>query len=337
MYTLADARREVADVVVPGGTCASGGFIDQRINSAIRRLMVAHDAPETQGLLTLVTDKDYVSLPRGTKTARAVNVCQVPRPYWSFSYSFSPAGPGERGNSSLPITLETAPGMFPTAFDHQPGTKLFAFSTSISDARRPLQIYGRKANGEDIIGGFPLPITPWKDGIEGEINLGNKVALEESVMSQPDLGLITGVTLPKGLLSYVTLLAIQPGAWNTYFLSKYHPEEIKPGYRRIYLRNLGCCPCNTGCCREITMLTKLDFIPLTRDDDILPVQSLDAIRFMVMAIAEEVQRNPQMSITYSQQAMAALNVHSRNESDGPQQVVTLKDDFGLSGVGDMYF
>lgn len=337
MYTLADARAEIADVVVPGGTCATGGFVDRRINSAIRRLMVAHDAPETLGLLTLVTDKDYVTLPRGVKTARAVNVDKTPRPLWSFSYSFSPATPGQWEDSSSPVTLETAPGSFPAAFDYHPGTKILAFSSSVADMNKKVKIYARLPNGEDVIGGFEVAIRRWHGGVEGEVDMGNSSTFTGPELGQPDLGMLTGVTLPTGLVSYVTLLSVNPDTWSIYFLSKYHPEETRPGYRRLYMRNLGCCPCDNGCCREVTLMTKLDFIPLTRDDDLLQVQSLDAIRFMVMAISEENQRNVQASVQYSQQAMAALNVHSRNESDGAQQVVTIKDDFGLSGAGNMFW
>lgn len=336
MYTLKDARSEVADVIVPGGTCASGGFVDQRINSALRRLMIASDAPETVGILRISTDKDYITLPRGVKAARATNVFKTPTPLWHYSYSFSPATPGELENSYAPISLESMPGFFPTAFEHVPGMALMAFASSISDASKSIQVYGRKEGGEELVGGYPLRIRRWKDGVEGEVQLvGRDFPSPEK--DNPVLSEITGITLPTGLVGYVTLLAVNPATWSMYFLSKYHPDEIKPGYRRYHMRNLGCCPCDSGCCRCVTFMTKLDFTPLTRDDDPLPVQSLDAVKFMVMAIAEENQRNPQTAGLYTQQAMSALNAHLRDARDGEQMVLTINDDFGMSGVGGMYF
>jgi len=336
LYTLNDARAEVAEVIVPGGTCSSGGFVDQRINSALRRLMISHDSPDAMGLLKVVTDKPYFTLPRGLQSPRAINVCGVPSPLHHFSYSFTPAGPGEWENHGCPITLESTPGFVYTAFDHAPDTRLVAFSPSTSDRGKMITIYGRRPNGEDVIGGYTLPIRRWKGGIEGEIQSGTREFSWDEA-DDPEVETITGITLPTGLISYVTLMAINPSTWESYFLSKYHPEEIKPGYRRFNMRNLGCCPCTAGCCREITILAKQEFIPLTRDDDVLPIQSLDAIKFMVMALAEESQRNIQTAAMYSQRALSMLNAHTRNVKDGQQSVITIKDDFGMSGAGNMYW
>jgi hypothetical protein len=337
LYTLKDARAEVSDVIVPGGTSATGGFIDQRINSALRRLMIAHDAPETMAALTVVTDKPYITLPRGLQSPRAVNVCGVPSPLHHHTYSFAPAGPGEYENAGCPITLEMQPGYVFTAFDLPSDAKLLALTTSLADRGKEVQIYGRKTNGEDFIGGFPITIRRWSGGVEGEIQASYNGFADWPEVARPEVGELTGVTLPTGLTSYVTLLALRPDTMEVYFLSKYHPDETKPGYRRFNMRNLGCCPCTSGCCREITILAKQEFMTLTRDDDILPVQSLDAIKFMVMAIAEENQRNPQMSTSYSQRALSMLNAHSRNQNDGQQVVINVNDDFGLSGVGQMYW
>jgi len=334
MYTLQDARSEVANVVVPGGTCATGGHIDRRINAAVRRLMTGHDAPEAQAILTIVTDKNYVTLPRGVKAARAVNICGVPTPQYHYSYSFAPAGPGDFSHSGCPVTTQAAPGSFPTAFDHHEGMVLIAFSTSNADVKKNVRVYGRRANGEDIVGGFDLPIRRWKNGVDGEIQSTREFSGPET--SLPLLAEITDLTLPTGLVGYVSLLAVNPETWSVYFLSKYHPEEIKPGYQRIYLRNLGCCPCDSGQCREVTFLTKQDFIPLTREDELLPIQSLDAIKFMVMSIAEEDQRNPQMAKEYHLRAMSALNAATRDKIDGQQLTLNMRSDADMSQVGSLY-
>jgi hypothetical protein len=331
IYTLADARREVADVIIPGGTCASGGFIDQRINSAIRRLMVAHDAPETQGLLTIVTDKCYVTLPRGVRAARAVSANGCPRPLWSYSYSFTPAGPGDCEGMTCNLSLESTPASVVTAFDLPSSSRhaLVAFTASPSDRGQKIRVYGHRPNGEEILGGIEVPLRMWDKGVEGEVRL--PAGGDWGISDQPEIYAISGITIPPGLSSYVTLLGVDRDSSGMTFLSKYHPEETKPGYRRYRIRNG-----REGECQEITFLTKLDFLPVSRDDDPLPVQSLDAIRFMVMAIAEENQRNLQTAMTYAQQAMAALNVHSRNQQDGARNVLTIQDDFGLTGMGGMY-
>lgn len=333
MYTLADARAEVAPVVSPGGTCASGGFVDRRINTALRRLMVAHDAPETQAILRVTTDKNYVTLPRGFLAPRLVNVCQTNRPLFHYSYSFSPATPGEYESEYSAVSLETSPATYFTAFDLSLGHKLVAFSPSLSDHGKKIKVYGKRENGEDIVGGFEVPIFRWVNGVDGEIYASEDV--QAAVNALPDVAEITNMTLPTGLVGYVTLLGTNISTWNTYFYSKYHPEEIKPGYRRVYLRNIGCCPSDTSRC--ITILGKRQFIPLTRDDELLPVQSLDAIKFMVMAVMNEDQQNPGMAQTYQAQAMSALNAHSRNSTDGAQVILGVRDDMDLSGTGQMYW
>jgi hypothetical protein len=339
LYTLSDARAEVSEVIVPGGSCATGGFVDKRINSALRRLMISHDAPETMAILKVTTDKPYITIPRGLQTPRAINVCNVPAPLHHHSYSFAPAGPGECYNMAAPITLEMQPGYVHTAFDTTANTRLVAFTTSLADQTKSISIYGVKPNGEDIVGGFDIPIRRWKDGIEGEIEAtGIDFSVTfSSEASRPEVGQITGITLPHGLTSYVTLMAINPDTWESYFLSKYHPEETKPGYRRFKIRNLDQCPCTPEKSREFTLLAKQEFIPLTRDDDILPIQSLDAIKFMVMSLAEENLRNPQTATLYTQRALSMLNAYSRNQTDGQQMVVNVKDDFGISHAGNLFW
>lgn len=341
IYTFRDAKTEVSDVVVPGGTCADGGFVDQRINTAVRRLMTMHDAPETQGILTIVTDKDYVTLPRGVRTARAVNIGTTPTPLWHHSYTFSPSGPGGLIDTSAAFSVEAAPGSYQTAFDLPAGMNLIAFSAAPSDRHKRIRVYGKKPNGEDILDsdgqpGFDLAMRCWDDGVEGNFRSPSRDFTGLVENAQPDIERITGITLPAGLVSYVTLLAVNPATWEMYFLSKYHPEETRPGYRRMYLRNLSCCPCGDGCCRELTFMVKLDFLPMTRDDDPLLVQSLDAVKFMVMSIAEENQRNPQLAREYNAKALAALNAHTRNQVDGKNMVVTVDDPFGIGYAGDMY-
>lgn len=334
MYTLADARAEVAPVVSPGGTCASGGFVDRRINTALRRLMLAHDAPETMGILKVSTDKNYVTLPRGFKAPRLVNICKTSRPLYHYSYTYSPVTPGEHESEYSSETLETSPATYFTAFDIVAGHSLVAFSSSQSDEGKKIKIYGRRPNGEEVVGGFEVIIHRWQNGVEGEIDGANQAFLAGAA-SVPDIDTITNITLPTGLVGYVSLMGINTSTWNTYFYSKYHPEEIKPGYSRIYIRNTGCCPSTESRC--ISILGKRDFIPLTRDDELLPVQSLDAIKFMVMAVMNEDQQNPGMAQTYQSQAMSALNAHSRNTTDGATVILGVRDDMDLSGTGQMYW
>jgi hypothetical protein len=86
-----------------------------------------------------------------------------------------------------------------------------------------------------------------------------------------------------------------------YFLGKYHPDETMPSYRRYKV--LGA---DYATVRRIDLLCKIRYVPVIRDDDVLLIQNLDAIKTMVMAIREENAGNIQAALMLEEKATAQL-------------------------------
>jgi hypothetical protein len=120
-----------------------------------------------------------------------------------------------------------------------------------------------------------------------------------------------------------------------YFLAKYHPDETVPGYRRYKIKNYPSYDPETNPDSNVCaqLMCKLRYIPATRDDDVLIIQNLDAIKNMVMAIREENAGTLDVAIVYEQKAIGLLNQQHANVLGSQEPLLNVVDSFGLGGMG----
>lgn len=107
------------------------------------------------------------------------------------------------------------------------------------------------------------------------------------------------------------------------FLGKYHPRQNTPMFRRYSIMKWN--P-ESECCRNVLALVKMRAVPLGAPTDILPIDSLQALKLMVMAISEENKNNLQLSSALEQQALGVMvrRDASRVRSSGIPEIVNIE-------------
>lgn len=333
IYTLAQAR-EAVKRFVDAGSCHVA-TIDARVNEALERLTDNVDFECMQATIRIATCKLSFSLPYNVEKLLFVDVNGTPAKIFGRAYQFMSSGTGDLdvrcGGSGFRDILDQ--GEFPLQFDipklikhedgtvvnvHREGMRLVALSTHAEDVGQVLKVRGFHGTGESIrtagAAGEDIAIQRWVGGVEGQLqgHFGSDIKLSAHRFSE-----VTEVLKPptKG---YITLYATR--ASNTApeltvfsFLAKYHPDQRIPQFRRYAITNTsGNAP------SSVLALVKMRHIPLVEADDILPIDSLQALKLMVMAIREENLGNLQGAINFEGQAVGVMLKRERahTQSDG---------------------
>jgi len=164
----------------------------------------------------------------------------------------------------------------------------------------------------------------WQGGVEGSISVNNLPPLSATQFTH-----IQFVQKPV-TVGYVSLYTYNATTKRMYFLAKYHPDETQPGYRRYRITDPDFENGSNVCCQ-----VKLRFEPLSHDTDVLPIQSLDALKMAVIAIREENDNSDARAKTSWTSALALLNdqlVDTRENSDLQLQMV---DNFSLGSAANL--
>lgn len=306
LFTLKQCRDFVARFV-DDGSCREAR-VDARIDEAMRRLWPEAEIYNSTHRMRIRAENSCFPLPYFAETVISADVDGSPAPVRNRFYEFLSSGPGDlsvrsRGPTSAVIDEGEHPTQWdiPVADDATTGRveaqyKLAAFTDSVEDfaGGKELTIRGFSSRLQEQV--ITLRIQYWKDGVEGVV----AGAWSDSNTSAEYVRQISQVYKPvtKG---YVSLYAVDPITNRMFFLSKMHPKEERPSYRRYRLMN--------KCCGATCVLlqVKLRYLTPTADDDILPIQNLDAIKFMVQALREEDAKNLQLAFTLEEKAKMLLN------------------------------
>jgi len=299
MILLQDALEISAEFVDGGGLCADNPKVATRVNQAISRLLETDDYNFTLDRIRFFTKNNSITLPREYVAARMVGMDGTPIPLDSIAYEFLEAGPGLCRYEQLTKLVDEGTG-FPVCFDVPPeGTwYLLAYSTATADTTKTIRVTSRHP-----VPAFDLPINRWAS-TEG-------VGISDPAISTDPCASVKALVLPDGLEGYITLYAYDPTTFQHYFLSKYHPDERAPGYRRYRLPRFD---------REngvsVQLLCKKQYLPATLVTDVLLIQNLSAIKLMVMGIEQENNRDVNGAIAYQQLALGQMQKQQSNESRG---------------------
>jgi hypothetical protein len=327
MNSLVEARNFVGRFV-ENGTCNST-TIDARINEACRRLLVKAEWPFTTQTVRIRCDNLTFPLPRECEKIIWHNVDNTASHIRSPAYEFLSSGPGEVKHRTITSGLKDLidMGMSATMYDIPPietfntdtlvtctdrtlntGYHIAAFSSYVEDIDKKITLYGydRLLNEIDssisasFVPGETLEINRWQDGEEGVIGQKLETLRLSSGLYRQLNSWIKPVT--KG---YILLYAVKPDVHYFWFLAKAHPDDTRPVWRRFKVSGFSLSPtCHD--CSNVLALCKMAAIPLTRDADLLPIQNLDALKNMVIALGFENQNNLQSALAYEQNAVRLL-------------------------------
>jgi hypothetical protein len=175
------------------------------------------------------------------------------------------------------------------------GMRLAAFSTNGADADLSFTVIVKNYKNEDIT--EELRVQKWHGGVEGELQGRWDKSLKLSTNSFKE---VIRVLKPE-TKGYVCLYAVDPARDYMFNLAKYHPKQTIPGFRRYRITNK-----NYGEFTSILAMVRLRSVPLVSDNDILPIDSIQPLKLMVMAITAENAKDAQNAAIYMGAAQAAM-------------------------------
>lgn len=310
IYTFKDALGACAEFAGDGYSSESER-VSEAVNDSVNILMTEGHWKNTIRKMKMSVKHRILACPRNVETVIKIAIESQPGRVWSMGYEFLDGGPGiiaginDYGQCQEIIDMGDG---FPTFFPV--GTTLrniLAISTSRTDIGKKIRVKGYGLNANEI--------DPTDEGEEIEISAYKRT--EGRVLTpelRPSVNLyddVTFVAKPK-TDGYVTLYAYDPSQTEEtflWFLSKYHPDETQPGYRRYKI--VAADYTNAQC---LTALVKMRFVPLERPYDVLPIQHMPALKLMCKALHEQRHGDMTTGLTYQASAIRMLDKQLSNAS-----------------------
>jgi len=189
--------------------------------------------------------------------------------------------------------------------DYEPeGMQVAAFSEVASDFGKELTLFGFDVNARET--SVTLPINQWAAGeigrVDGRMSSGKWEYSEESYED------ITRVTKPE-TAGTVYLYAVDPVNDYFFFLAAYHPSQTIPQFRRYGITNK-----TAGHRSCILARVKLRNITLTEATDILPVDSLQAVKLMLISLRHENAGDLAQASKYADRAESVMQNRERSRT-----------------------
>lgn len=322
IFTMDDAYT-FCRKVVDSGNCSTT-TVYAKINEAVRRLIPSVNTSRMLATIRMSVRNAEFALPREAEKVLAHNANGVPGTVFGRPYQFLHNGPGDFAYNNLLdrsthqlASLGEHPYMYPippldngktgTEEELYPlGFRLYAFSTEAADAGLELTVRGFGLLAEQLRDGTSVGLTVkinrFQGGVEGQIQGSWETLYHSGTQRFRD---IDQVYKPV-TAGYVTLYAVYPEDNRMWLVAKYHPDETLPMFTRYRLTSKTYNATNPSC-TNILMLVKLRYVPLTRSTDVIPLDSLDAVKNMVMAIGYEDSRDLQNAMLFEQNAIRLLN------------------------------
>lgn len=332
IFTLGDAIPFVSRFVGSGGSCPSSQVVKDRINEAIRRLLEIADWKNTQQPITVQTFNNTLTLPYQFEAARLLLIDGVPRRIFNRGYSYMEGGPGayDHNGTGAGDLVDLGNG-YPTLFDlpkYDPDVPYYLIAGGTDSGS--LTVWGRDTQMKEVvnssgISGYTLPISNWADGVEGNFDFGF------SSLAEIQFRTIDSIKLPEGRKDHVSLFAYNPDNHYMVFLAKYAPQETRPDYRRYQIRGMDCKD-RDGDATCVNVLAKSRYVPAVRDDDVLLIQHLDAIKSMVISIREENAGDVQGSVLWEQRALQMLNNQLVDQHRGEHSILQMHDPLAVGRI-----
>lgn len=320
--TLAACKSTIARVI---GKCEDSPDIVAYLNEAQERLLNRPTDPQGSWMRfqVCVGNDNCLTMPREVLTIKAFWLCNTPGRFVSEFFEtvgWSEGGYGLRDgrNSSGAAACDGATMLdrgTDCVFDQPIATttqlrKIQVVAADSSDNGKKIIIRYVDSNGNRVYTNI--------DGVvqEGEqVTLSTSGTLTTSYVANGGIYTVTKdlTNYPVRLYTYDVVNSIQ-----TALLAVYAPSETLPIYRKVTIPGLTCSN-NTNCCgdastdesctnqRSLTILARLQHVPVIVDNDCLVICNLPALKLMVKAIKLEEQQELAMAADFRQQAALELD------------------------------
>lgn len=308
--TLGDVKPALALVL---GTCATDPVIISYLNQATEVMMNRGKWVGTFQRYRICADHTgCITWPRQVETIEAWATCGCPGIIRNQWFEFDQNGPG-LAESCCGIGMQLLDRGDACTFSDIRGInkKIKVYADVAEDAAAVITIQGYDENSQWI---RTVVLGNYIDGEQVSIVLGAPVTSTNIFTS------ITGVLKPT-TNGIVRLYELTPVTLVQRPIAVYEPSETRPIYRRSMVPHMD------GCCTEededecpkhqVTVMAKLQYLPVALDNDWLLISNLMALKWMVMSIKKAEQNLVTDSQLYETKAMRELqNELATYEGDG---------------------
>lgn len=322
-YTFQQACRRLS--------CQTAGFggrsIKEQVNDAIQSLAGLNGWECLRKVLRFSSAGPRFALPQGT--AGLTRLCLNGRPAFlrPQDFRFLQSGPGDlrhppSGFDPFPVENVVDEGYYPTYVIPSRPFRLLAYC---EEAPAPcITVRGFDVSGTDRSVRVAMKTNPVYDD-EGNLTEGDDLA--ETSADTPVFTSISEVVLPDHVPSYVTLYASDACSNARYPIAVFHPDVRVPRFRHYSVPTLR--PDEPV---EILAEVRIDPLPLVRDDDVVPFDSLDPIEWM--ARAQWCMQSAEVEQAGKYQSMAQNWLKSREMVDAQVQTSVVVNNVFANSLGE---
>lgn len=315
MYSLQlrDAKNSLALKAISGQCTNSNGFVAV-LNEAMRRLDRRGNFFNTEQLIEFCVYNGCVTFPRKVGTVLGIRPCaqgslEIKNNWYNIL--------GDRNcNSFFPGFVMRDYGTAPcfNEISGNDGKYLRVYPTKREDVGKTIVFFGTDGNGQ-----------PLQEKIGNEWQRGITLTIQAPyVQSATLVKRITEVVKDR---TQANILVYEYEASTGYQrdLALYEPSETNPSYRKSIIEGFcsipGSATTNGVQYKKVEALVKLQFVAVESDEDFLPIDCLDAIKFMIQCIRQEEAGNFGNAEVFKQKAIEELNFELRNRSPSNQTTV----------------
>jgi hypothetical protein len=317
LLTLLDLKNSRVPSI--SGYCGDSAQFLDIANKAIRMLMNRGQFQGTVVTLRMCVESGCVVWPREIETILAINVCGAPilnkNPWFQFLVNNGGnVSPDRYCGAAVMQQDNPSPVYRPIFCDHPSYVRVFVERDA--DVGKVVTFYGPDEYGNEAR----------TERTDGSYLPGISMALAKPYVQTP----IRFRAITRGQKE------LTAGMVNVYYTesgegddliqaARYAPRETNPSYRTSSINTLNAYLKRAGggqCSRGVEALALIGFYELWQDDEILPIQNIDAIEKMVQSIkfADAYEVDPARS--WEADAVRELNLQLNNTQ--PKQQISVK-------------
>lgn len=263
------------------GNCVDGDEFKRLVNDATRMLMNRGNWWGTVVKAQVCSYNGCMVWPRWVGTVLAANVCNTALPIFNHWYQFIPMeGCDYNTNRVWHSNVAMVQSDVTPVYNNVPcGSENYIrfFPRNQSDVGKVVIVYGLDYNGQ--------PVRTLH--ADGTVQDGEEVTLALPFASTTTTyRLVTRIQKP--VTDYILdVFQYDAGADIMLNMATYEPYETDPQYRQTNIQGWspnGCCATNCNGLRKITVLAKMEFIPVEGDNDLIQIENLDALSLAIQSV-----------------------------------------------------
>lgn len=279
--TFSQVKAPVARVL---GFTSTDSRLPDYVNRACERLLEAMRAKGTVLRYRVCASQSCLVLPRQIETVEAFAIDSCPGIVRNGWFEFLGSGPGVQSDDSC-FTNQLIMGDEVSSFDNVLGTdKKLAIYSDVNEAASGyviVQFYDENAKWvrTEYSGN-------WIDGERLTLPAGGAYTYTTNFCMAGGFA----AAIKTNTNGIIRLYEYEPSSGDLRPLAYWEPDELNPRYRSVLIPGLSAVAANDGgscAAKTVVIRGKARFLPVANDNDLLQIESVEAIRLGCQAVAKE--------------------------------------------------